>query len=193
MARHCPSCRCSGRNGMCRGMDDSRDTPFVGPAVANTVRECDGNVNMMSFWTFSDVFEEGGVIPKPFDGQFGLRAKGGINKPSYYDFACCTSSGMRELPNPSKDAYRDEDGRNGGLAIARGTSSIRRAWGRPHHGVVVSGSPGRRACHVCSAWMRDHSNVLKDYAAMGKPIDPTPAQVEQLNRETALGAPDSRN
>jgi xylan 1,4-beta-xylosidase len=31
-----------------------------------------------------------------------------------------------------------------------------------------------------------HGNVLPRYAAMGKPVDPTPGQVEQLNRETAL-------
>ena len=33
-----------------------------------------------------------------------------------------------------------------------------------------------------------HGNVLPRYAAMGKPLDPSPAQVEQLNRETALPA-----
>jgi xylan 1,4-beta-xylosidase len=32
-------------------------------------------------------------------------------------------------------------------------------------------------------------NVLPLYARMGKPKDPTPAQVEQLNRETALPPP----
>ena len=36
----------------------------------------------------------------------------------------------------------------------------------------------------------DHGNVLKEYAAMGEPIYPTPAQVQQLNRETALPAPE---
>ncbi len=40
-----------------QGMNESRDTTFVGPALANTVRQCDGDVDMMSFWTFSDVFE----------------------------------------------------------------------------------------------------------------------------------------
>ena len=43
------------------GIDKARDTTFVGPAVANTIRECDGLANMMSFWTFDDVFEESGV------------------------------------------------------------------------------------------------------------------------------------
>jgi xylan 1,4-beta-xylosidase len=36
----------------------------------------------------------------------------------------------------------------------------------------------------------DHGNVLKEFAAMGQPLDPTPAQVEQLNRATALPAPE---
>jgi xylan 1,4-beta-xylosidase len=35
-----------------------------------------------------------------------------------------------------------------------------------------------------------HGNALKQYAALGKPLDPTAAQVEQLNRETALAAPE---
>ncbi len=78
-----------------QGMDESRDTTFVGPALANTVRECDGKVTFMSFWTFSDVFEEGGPIPKPFAGQFGLRAKGGINKPSYWLQLCAFTAPAR--------------------------------------------------------------------------------------------------
>jgi xylan 1,4-beta-xylosidase len=35
----------------------------------------------------------------------------------------------------------------------------------------------------------EHGNVLPAYAAMGKPTYPTPAQVEQLNRETKLPQP----
>jgi xylan 1,4-beta-xylosidase len=36
----------------------------------------------------------------------------------------------------------------------------------------------------------EHGNVLPKYAAMGSPVDPTEVQVEQLNRETALGQPE---
>lgn len=80
-----------------------RDTTYVGPVLAHTVRDCDGKVDMMSFGTFSDVFEEGGPIPKPFVGMCGLRAKGGINKPSYYAYSLLHQLGMERLPNPSKD------------------------------------------------------------------------------------------
>ena len=35
-----------------------------------------------------------------------------------------------------------------------------------------------------------HGNVLPKYAVIGKPLDPTEAQVEQLNHATALGPPE---
>ena len=36
----------------------------------------------------------------------------------------------------------------------------------------------------------EHGNVLPIYAAMGKPQYPTPAQAEEMNRRTALPAPE---
>jgi xylan 1,4-beta-xylosidase len=42
------------------------DSAFMGPWLGDTIRQCDGLVDMMSYWTFSDVFEEQGVIKKPF-------------------------------------------------------------------------------------------------------------------------------
>jgi xylan 1,4-beta-xylosidase len=36
----------------------------------------------------------------------------------------------------------------------------------------------------------EHGNVLPNYAAMGKRLDPTPEQVEELNRERAPALPD---
>ena len=171
-----------------QGMNESRDTTFVGPALANTIRQCDGTVEMLSFWTFSDVFEEGGPIAKPFEGHFGLRAKGGINKPSYYAYGLLHQLGDARLENPSKNVIVTKTA-DGGLAIA--------AWN-----LVDPGEQGTTR-RIALAFLgvpptsrvtlqqvdSEHGSVLKDYAAMGKPLDPTPDQVEQLNRETALPAP----
>jgi xylan 1,4-beta-xylosidase len=98
------------------GQEGSRDTIYVGPALANTVRECDGKVDALSFWTFSDVFEEGGPIPEPFMGQFGLRAKGGINKPSFYAFALLHKLGDRRIPSASKNMIATKTS-SGALAL----------------------------------------------------------------------------
>jgi xylan 1,4-beta-xylosidase len=181
-----------------QGLMGARDTIFVGPALANTVRQCDGLVNMISFWTFSDVFEEGGPIAKPFEGMFGLRAKGGINKPSYYAYGLLHQLGKERLTNASKNVIVTKNS-DGSLAIA--------AWNlvdpdTQDTGQRVSAKGATKSMNLeflnVSAGARvsiqrvdaDHGNVLKEYAAMGQPLDPTPGQAEKLNRETALPAPE---
>ena len=168
-----------------QGMDNSRDTIFVGPAVANTIRECDGKVNEMSFWTFSDVFEENGPIAKPFEGDFGLRAKGGINKPSYYAFALLHQLGEKRIPSTSKDVIVTQ-ATNGNLVVAAwnlvdpGQHGITRTVDLVFRGVQAN------ATVTIQTVDQDHGNVLPKYKAMGSPTDPTPAEVRELNHETAL-------
>ena len=172
-----------------QGMKESRDTTFVGPALANTIRQCDGLSEIMSFWTFSDVFEEGGPIAKPFVGMFGLRAKGGINKPSYYAWGLMHELGDQRIATEAKDAIVTKNA-DGGLAIAvwnlvdpdqhGGTNTVQLAFSHLPANARVS----------IERVDDEHGNVLKKYEAMGSPLDPTPAQVEQLNRETALPPPE---
>jgi len=170
------------------GMMNARDTIYVGPALANTMRECDGLVDMMSFWTFSDVFEEGGPIAQPFEGHFGLRAKGGINKPSYYAFQLLHQLGNERLPNPSKDVLVTRT-QIGGLAIAAWNLVDPDQHGKERTFEFTFTDLPAGARVTVERIDADHGNVLKAYAAMGRPVDPTPAQVEELNRKTALPAP----
>ncbi len=176
-----------------QGMDQSRDTTFVGPALANTIRECDGKVTEMSFWTFSDVFEEGGPEATPFQGGFGLRAKDGINKPSFYDFALLHRLGTQRIPVTSNDviATRSADG---SLAVAAWNLVDPDAHNPGQHGapktlVLTFTGVAPDAAVTIATVDKDHGNVLPLYAAMGKPSDPTPEQAAQLNRETALPPP----
>ncbi len=59
-----------------RGDHELRDTTYVASALAYDIAQCDGLVDMMSYWTFDDVFEEGGVPADPMHGGFGLIAVG---------------------------------------------------------------------------------------------------------------------
>ncbi|HLH05331.1 MAG TPA: hypothetical protein VKX25_21365 [Bryobacteraceae bacterium] len=174
-----------------QGEHESRDTTFVGPGLANTIRECDGTVEMMSFWTFSDVFEEGGPIPKPFEGHFGLRAKGGINKPSYYDFALLHRLGEMRLANDSHDVLVTKRG-DGTLVMA--------VWNIVDPGQTGASKQVRlefrnvrpNAVARISRVDDEHGNVLPSYRRMGSPIYPTPEQIEKLNAETALKEPEEQ-
>jgi xylan 1,4-beta-xylosidase len=171
------------------GKMEARDTTYVGPALANTVRECDGKVQMMSFWTFSDVFEEGGPVPKPFVGMFGLRAKGGINKPSYYAFSLLHQLGTERLPSPSSNAIVTKTA-DGGLAIAVWNLVDPGQTGASRRLSFMFSGLSSPAAVTLQRVDSEHGNVLKEYAAMGSPLDPTPEQVAELNRKTALAAPE---
>jgi len=169
-----------------QGMRESRDTTFVGPALANTIRQCDGLVNMMSFWTFSDVFEEGGPIPKPFVGMFGLRAKGGINKPSYYAYGLLHELGDQRIANESMSVIVTKT--TGGLAIAAWNLVDPDARGSTRTLTMAFSHLPQDARITVQRVDDEQGNVLPLYAKMGSPLYPTPEQVEKLNQETALPA-----
>ncbi|HWE84872.1 MAG TPA: hypothetical protein VG267_08000 [Terracidiphilus sp.] len=171
-----------------QGNHESRDTIFVGPALANTVRQCDGLVDMMSFWTFSDVFEEGGPIARPFAGMFGLRAKGGINKPSYYAYGLLHELGDQRIANQSQDTIVTKTS-GGGLAIAAWNLVDPGEQGSPKSIHLVFADVPPNAKVTMERVDQAHGNVLPRYRALGSPVDPTAAQVEELNRETALPMP----
>jgi len=170
------------------GLNDARDTSFVGAALANTVRECDGLAQLMSFWTFSDVFEEGGPIARPFPGQFGLRAEGGINKPSYYAFGLLHKLGGERIANADSNVIvtKREDGT---LVIALWTLVDPGKPGSAKKVRLVFANVPDNAAATLSRVDDEHGNTPAAYRAMGSPRYPTPEQVEQLNARTKLPPP----
>jgi xylan 1,4-beta-xylosidase len=84
------------------------DTSYMGPWLANTIRLCDGIVQDMAYWAFSDVFEEQGVNRTPFYGGFGLVAAGGIPKASLNAFRMLHTLGDRRIALTSDSALATE-------------------------------------------------------------------------------------
>ena len=167
------------------GMKEARDTSYVGAALANTVRECDGMVDMMSFWTFSDVFEEGGPIRVPFEGHFGLRAKGGINKPSYYDFGLLHRLGDRRIAIAASNAIATKR-KDGTLAVAVWNLVDPDKTGGTHTMRLVFDHVRTDAPVTITRVDDDHGNTLAAYRAIGSPRYPTDDQIQKLNAATQV-------
>src|SRR5437879_6956775 len=89
----------------------------MGPLLADTIRQCDGLTEMMSYWTFSDVFEEQGVVKTPFYGGFGILAERSIPKPAFNDFALLHRLGDTRLDVTSDSALVTRR-KDGSIAIA---------------------------------------------------------------------------
>ena len=169
---------------------DITDAVFMAPWLADTIRQCDGLVDVMSYWTFSDVFEEQGVVKQPFYGGFGLVAVGGLPKPSYNAFKILHLLGDRRLTLSSDSA----------LATTKAGLPVLASWNLVLPG--SQGSPktvtfqfsGLRGNHQAFIYRVDaaHGSLLNAYQQMGSPRYPTQSQIETLRKAAQLPAPEQR-
>jgi xylan 1,4-beta-xylosidase len=167
---------------------DVTDSPYIGPWLANTIRACDGLVDLMSYWTFSDVFEEGGVAKSPFHGGFGLIAAGGIPKASFNDFALLHQLGDQRLA-VSSDSVLLTRRADGTLAIAVWNYAPPGPGGATRtYQLAFRNVPGARRAYV---WLvdRDHGSALAAWEAMGEPRFPTLEQHRILLQAAELSGP----
>jgi xylan 1,4-beta-xylosidase len=73
--------------------------------ILEKVKQAGNAVNSMSYWTFTDIFEEAGPRFTPFHGGFGLLNTQGIKKPAYYAFSLLNKLGMTELVNADSSSW----------------------------------------------------------------------------------------
>jgi len=169
---------------------DARDTSYSATATAQTIHDCDGLLDILSFWTFSDVFEEGGPARRPFPGIFGLLAPGGIKKPSYYAFALLHKLGTTRIAN-SADNVLVTRRADGSLAIAIWNLNPPDKPGATRTFDLKLQNLHGATRGLVSRIDAEHSNTLAAYDRMGRPRYPTPQQVQQLNQASQLAPPDS--
>ena len=174
-------------NATYRNRTEVTDALYMGPWLAETIKQCDGLLQDMSYWTFSDVFEEGGVVRTPFYGGYGLLAVGGIPKPSFNAFALLHRLGEQRF---TSDA-------NGALLTRRDDGTLVLAlW---NYGDVGSRPAARRVAlkfrnieartALVQSLDAEHGNVIAAYEKMGSPRYPTQAQLTDLRAAAALPPP----
>jgi xylan 1,4-beta-xylosidase len=169
---------------------DVTDATFMGPWLADTIRQCDGLVSMLAYWAFSDVFEEQGVVKQPFYGGYGLIAEDGLPKPSFNAFKLLHRLGNQRIAVDSKSALATKRS-DGALVVALWNEFLPQETGAEKQiKVIVKGMSGVHRAEM-TRLDSNHGSVLNAYAAMGKPVNPTRAQIEQLRRAARLAPPET--
>ncbi len=165
------------------------DSVYMGPWLAETIQQCDGLVDMMSYWTFSDVFEEPGVVKKPFYGGYGLLAEDSIPKPAFAAFELLHKLGNQRLALDSGSALltRREDG---SIVIAVWNYQSPEHAGRAKNIILRFKNIKTRQASV---WRvdEDHGDFHAAYKKMQEPSNPTVAQAREL-QAAAMIAPETR-
>jgi xylan 1,4-beta-xylosidase len=167
---------------------DVTDAVYMGPWMADTIRQCDGLVDSMSYWSFSDVFEEQGVVKTPFYGGYGLLAEDGIPKPAFNAFKLLHSLGEERIDLDSNSVMltRRSDGT---LVLAVWNYAPPEQTGSPKTvSLRLKGTNARRA--LISRLDHEHGDFHSAYEKMGSPQYPTIKQIDELRRATNLPPPE---
>jgi xylan 1,4-beta-xylosidase len=92
--------------------DPIHDSYHEAAYILEKIKKTDTAANSMSYWTFTDIFEENGPRTTPFHGGFGLINYQDINKPAFYAYQFLNRLGNLELRNndPASWACKDAKG-----------------------------------------------------------------------------------
>lgn len=85
--------------------DPFHDSYHSAAFILNKLKGVGSTAQSMSYWTFTDIFEEVGPRWSAFHGGFGLMNYQGIRKPSFYAYQFLHRLGDTELQTSDSDAW----------------------------------------------------------------------------------------
>jgi xylan 1,4-beta-xylosidase len=97
--------------------DYIHDQYHQAPFILDKIKGAQESVDSMSYWVFTDIFEENGPRMTPFHGGFGLLNYQGIRKPAYYAFQFMSRLGPEELVNADDSSWVCRDPAGGVQAL----------------------------------------------------------------------------
>ena len=196
---------------------DCADSFFSSSFIAYHALNSQGIVDrvpVQSYWTFSDIFEEGGQKPAEFCQAFGTRSFNGVPKPVYRAMQLIKRLGHDALP-VTQQVCNTGTGMGGGFncsanltvtvvaPAAGGVGASYEALLVNHPTGVVSmrtNPPSLPSVNVTVVFKgkimpskvsvrrvdESHANALPAYEAMGRPQYPTASEIAALKEASAL-------
>lgn len=176
--------------------DPMHDSIFAATYIARTYLKCIGLADSLAYWTFTDIFEEGGAGIGPFHGGFGLINEQGIHKPTFHVFNMLNRLGTYlESCMPEGVVCSDENGAASGLWFNYPREMGTRPIGSVHtyeetrylseygpavhvHHEVSGLQPGDM--YALETIDCQHGDVAAAWHEMGEPINLSRQQVEWL-------------
>jgi len=175
------------------------DTPYASSFIIKNIYDILGLADILSWWTFTDIFEEPGFLSIPFGAntQWGLLNIYEIPKPSYHAFRLLHLSGTDLVQTtPSVDAHPTV-----GAYAVRGMGELMVFVF--NHNVPLAPIETQTVCLTIKNWIPsknpqpmvyriddNHSNVYQAWQQMGSPMYPNTATIDALNKVAAMRAED---
>jgi xylan 1,4-beta-xylosidase len=183
--------------------DPVHDSYFEAPYILQQLKKTE-TIGSMSYWTFTDIFEESGPPKTPFEGGFGLINLQGIKKASFFAYQFLNQLGDDELKNSDDRSWLCRDNKGGVQALVydltdpRDLSTHEDDWTvfrqrivpKPKPTVqlrITSLKPGSYHFSVYRIGFEEN-DAYSEYLKIGAPPQLTLEQVRQF-KSLASGAP----
>ncbi len=194
--------------------DRMHDTVFAATYITRALLECAALADSISYWTFSDIFEEGGAGIGPFHGGFGLVNEQGIHKPTFHAFEMLGRLGDQLLASTGHGVISRSSHTGAVSAVLYNYpsdmegASVRMSSSHQEAMEIASLGPELRVRHRVAGVRpgtiyaierldQSHGNALATWLDMGEPINVSRSQVaelariaDQLDRTTVVASDD---
>lgn len=173
------------------------DSYISAPYILSKLKACQGLLQGMSYWVYTDLFEEPGPPPTPFHGGFGLLTREGIRKAPYFAYKYLHALQGNEIP--ATDAQVFAAAGNGVVAalIWDFEQPEQKVSNRPFYSRIVPAHPAPaaelRLSHVqpgsyqLTIYRTGYraNDPYSAYIDLGAPKELTPVQLEEMKKLTA--------
>jgi xylan 1,4-beta-xylosidase len=92
--------------------DPIHDAYLSAAFVLEKLKKTEGVAQSMSYWTYTDLFEEAGPPPASFHGGFGLINREGIRKAAFFAYRYLNELGAQVLRNADEKSWLTREGDN---------------------------------------------------------------------------------
>ena len=179
--------------------DPIHDSYHEAPYILQKIKQVDGAANSMSYWVFTDIFEEAGPRFTPFHGGFGLLNIQGINKPAFYAYQFMNRLGETELKNDDPQSWACKS-KDGSIQVLVWDYTYTLEEGVNNQNYYVRDLPAKlkgqldvkiknipKGSYVVEVYQIGYrcNDAYSGYLSLGKPAQLTQEQVERFKRINA--------
>ncbi|WP_281399816.1 GH39 family glycosyl hydrolase [Sphingomonas rhizophila] len=176
--------------------DFVHDSYISAPYILTKLRETQGLVQGMSYWTYSDLFEEPGPPPTPFHGGFGLMNREGIRKPAWFAYKYLAALRGKAVPLADRSGFASADEHAVAAVVWDWQQPVQKVSNKPFYSRLVPNAPSRplslRWAHLKPGRYRlavqrtgyRRNDAFSAYIDMGMPASLSATQLAQLQRGT---------
>jgi xylan 1,4-beta-xylosidase len=178
--------------------DRMHDTVYAATAIVRALLQSHELADSVAYWTFTDIFEEGGGGIGPFHGGFGLINEQGIHKPTFHAMAMLARLGDRTVLQ-TEHGIITRTLRDTIAAVffnypeSMGSRSIGDASSHDEARALSAEGPERRIRHSISGLTPgdvyrvetldlEHGNVVEAWLRQGQPLNLSRESTAELMR-----------